>query len=91
MKQQLILGLALSLFSQLVVAAESVNENLQVAGNEKIYIENMRGQVEITVGDQVRVLGPGEAYYFECRQPHRFRNVGKDDAVIISASTPPTF
>ena len=40
---------------------------------------------------QRKVLGPGEAYYFECRQPHRFRNVGKDDAVIISASTPPTF
>ena len=51
----------------------------------------VRGQVEITVGAQRKVLGPGEAYYFECRQPHRFRNVGKDDAVIISASTPPTF
>ena len=51
----------------------------------------VKGQVEITVGAQRKVLGPGEAYYFECRQPHRFRNVGKDDAVIISASTPPTF
>ncbi len=51
----------------------------------------LSGQVEITVGDQVRVLGPGEAYYFECRIPHRFRNVGDTDVMIVSASTPPTF
>ncbi len=51
----------------------------------------LQGRVEITVGSQRRVLGPGEAYYFECRQPHRFRNVGDEDAVLVSASTPPTF
>jgi mannose-6-phosphate isomerase-like protein (cupin superfamily) len=51
----------------------------------------VQGQVELTVGDQVRVLGPGEAYYFESRQPHRFRNVGRDEAILVSANTPPTF
>ena len=49
------------------------------------------GQVEITVGDQVQVLGPGDAYYFESQQPHRFRNIGETEAVLVSASTPPTF
>ncbi len=49
------------------------------------------GQVEVTVGDQVRVLGPGDGYYFESRIPHRFRNVGSGDAVIVSANTPATF
>lgn len=49
------------------------------------------GQVEITVGEQVRVLGPGDAYYFESRMPHRFRNVGDTPAELVSASTPPTF
>jgi transcriptional regulator with XRE-family HTH domain len=49
------------------------------------------GRVEVTVGDQVRVLGPGEAYYFESRLPHRFRNVSGEDAILVSASTPPTF
>lgn len=49
------------------------------------------GQVEITIGEHVRVLGAGEAYYFESRQPHRFRNVGTIDAILVSASTPPTF
>jgi transcriptional regulator with XRE-family HTH domain len=51
----------------------------------------LSGQVEITVGEQVRVLGPGESYYFECQRPHRFRNVGNGDVIIVSASTPPTF
>ncbi len=49
------------------------------------------GQVEVTVGERVRVLGPGEAYYFESRTPHRFRNVGTEPAILVSASTPPTF
>ena len=40
---------------------------------------------------KVRVLKPGEAYYFDSRTPHRFRNVGEVDALIVSASTPPTF
>ena len=51
----------------------------------------VQGQVELTVGDQVRVLGPGEAYYFESRQPHRFRNVGRVEAILVSANTPPSF
>lgn len=51
----------------------------------------VEGEVEVTVGDQVRVLRPGEAYYFESRVPHRFRNVGHVDAVIFSANTPATF
>ena len=51
----------------------------------------VQGQVEVTVGDRVRVLGPGEAYYFESRTPHRFRNVGDEDAILVSANTPATF
>ena len=49
------------------------------------------GQVEITVGEHVRVLGAGSAYYFESRQRHRFRNIGDSEAILVSASTPPTF
>jgi transcriptional regulator with XRE-family HTH domain len=51
----------------------------------------IQGQVEITVGERIRVLGPGEAYYFESRTPHRFRNVGSDNAILVSANTPATF
>ncbi len=51
----------------------------------------LQGKVEITVGDTQRILGPGESYYFECNQPHRFRTIGETDVIIVSASTPPTF
>ena len=47
------------------------------------------GEIELTVGDQQRVLGPGDAYYFESTIPHRFRNIGSKKSVIISACTPP--
>ena len=49
----------------------------------------LEGRVELTVGAETRVLGPGDAYYFESMIPHRFRNAGKSRAVIISACTPP--
>lgn len=49
----------------------------------------LRGLIEITVSDQRRILGPGDAYYFDSRLPHRFRNVGEQECEIISACTPP--
>lgn len=51
----------------------------------------IRGRLEVTVADQVRVLGPGDAYYFDSDQPHRFRNLGSEACELISACTPPTF
>jgi len=49
----------------------------------------IEGQIELTVGDQTRILKPGDAYLFDSRIPHRFHNVGDQDCVIISACTPP--
>jgi transcriptional regulator with XRE-family HTH domain len=49
------------------------------------------GRIELTVGGQTRLLGPGDAYYFASAVPHRFRNVGDQPCELISASTPPTF
>ena len=49
------------------------------------------GRIEITVDDQVRVLHPGDGYLFDSRLPHKFRNVGDTDCIVISACTPPTF
>lgn len=47
------------------------------------------GRVEVTVGEQRRVLRPGEAYYFNGRIPHRFRVVGREPAVVVSCTVPP--
>jgi transcriptional regulator with XRE-family HTH domain len=51
----------------------------------------VRGQIELSVGGDTRLLGPGESYYFSSRIPHRFRNPGEEEAEIISANTPPSF
>ena len=51
----------------------------------------LSGRIEITVGAHRRVLGPGDAYLFDSRKPHRFRAVGPKDCIIVSACTPPTF
>ena len=48
------------------------------------------GELELTVAGKSWVLGPGDAYYFDSRLPHRFRNTGKVPAWIVSANTPPT-
>ena len=51
----------------------------------------LKGRLEITVADQVRILSAGDAYRFNSRLPHRFRNTGNEDCVVVSACTPPSF
>nr|WP_294645415.1 cupin domain-containing protein [uncultured Aureimonas sp.] len=51
----------------------------------------LSGRLEVTVGEERRILGPGDAYYFESRRPHRFRCVGPSPCEVVSACTPPTF
>ena len=51
----------------------------------------LRGQLEVTVGEDKTVLGPGDAYYFDSREPHRFRNIGDEPCELVSACTPPSF
>ena len=50
----------------------------------------VEGELEVTVAGQTWTLGPGDAYYFDSRLPHRFRNTGKAPAKIVSANTPPS-
>ena len=51
----------------------------------------LSGRLEVTVDQERRILGPGDAYYFDSRRPHRFRCVGPIPCHVVSASTPPTF
>jgi transcriptional regulator with XRE-family HTH domain len=51
----------------------------------------LRGAVEVTVGDECRVLKAGDGYYFDSRMPHRFRNVANEPSTVLSAVTPPTY
>lgn len=49
------------------------------------------GEIEVIVGEEICLLKAGDGYLFDSRIPHRFRNIGADECVVISACTPPTF
>lgn len=51
----------------------------------------LQGRLEVTIGDDVQTLSIGDAYKFNSRVPHRFRNTGSEDCVLVSACTPPSF
>lgn len=51
----------------------------------------LAGRLEVTVGETTRILGAGDAYYFNSRAPHRFRNVGEVVCTLVSACSPPSF
>ncbi|WP_416137097.1 cupin domain-containing protein [Halomonas sp. HK25] len=69
--------------------ADTGEEMLEHDGEEGGVV--VAGEIEITVSGEVAVLGAGDAYYFDSRLPHRFRNPGEQECVIVSANTPPTF
>src|SRR5450755_4661004 len=69
--------------------ADTGEEMLTHAGEEGGVI--VKGKIELTVGGESRVLSAGDAYYFKSSVPHRFRNVGREECEIVSASAPPSF
>ncbi|MDD4966137.1 cupin domain-containing protein [Halothiobacillus sp.] len=77
------------LFEHYDVGADTGLNMLYHEGEEGGVI--LSGQLEVTVGEATRVLKPGDAYYFNSRQPHRFRNVGKEPCTLVSSCSPPSF
>jgi transcriptional regulator with XRE-family HTH domain len=65
-------------------------DNLIVQKGEEAGVV-VRGKLEVTVGERVQVLGPGDAYYFNAEIPHRFRNAGDIECEVVSAATPPSY
>lgn len=49
----------------------------------------LSGRLEVTIGHETRVLGPGESYLFPSQLRHRFYNPGPEVCVLVSANTPP--
>lgn len=67
---------------------ETSREPYRVEGGEEggVVIE---GEIEATIGDEVRTLRKFDAYLFPTSLPHKLRNVSDRDCVLISATTPP--
>lgn len=73
----------------LLPGADTGEEMLLHDGEEAGVI--VQGSVELTVGDECRVLNEGDGYYFDSQIQHRFRNISDVDAIIVSANTPASF
>jgi transcriptional regulator with XRE-family HTH domain len=67
--------------------ADTGEARLEHLSTEGGYV--VEGALEVTVGDQARVLRAGDSYLFDSRIPHRFRNVHDGRTIVISACTPP--
>jgi transcriptional regulator with XRE-family HTH domain len=58
-------------------------------GEEFGYV--LKGTLELTVEGIAYTLREGDTFYFESRQPHRFRNVGDDEVQILWVNHPPSW
>ncbi|TNE61185.1 MAG: cupin domain-containing protein [Alphaproteobacteria bacterium] len=81
-------GRQLQLLKEIYPAGASTGPKALIHEGEEAGIV-IKGRLEVQVGDQVRTLGPGEAYHFPSTIPHRFRNPGSEDCELVTACTPP--
>ena len=58
-------------------------------GEEQMVV--IQGEMHVWIGDEVWLLGPGDAITFDSAVPHRAGNRGAEPAVVIAAITPPSF
>jgi transcriptional regulator with XRE-family HTH domain len=79
----------MSILSETYQPGSDTGEDLLTHSGEEggVVVE---GELELTVAGKTWLLGPGDAYYFDSRLPHRFRNTGEVPARIVSANSPPT-
>ena len=83
-------GKAVQIIHEIIApGADSGSDMLQHESEEGGIV--VKGQLELTVAGQVEILNTGDAYYFNSRLPHRFRNIGEQPCEIVSACTPPSF
>ena len=51
----------------------------------------LKGRVKIWVGEEEYELGPGDWIYQDSSIPHRSKNIGDDELIVLVAITPPSF
>ncbi len=77
------------LYESYAVGADTGLVMLEHEGEEGGVI--LSGRLEVTVGEATRILSTGDAYYFNSRELHRFRNAGDEPCTLVSSCSPPTF
>ncbi len=71
----------------LPVGESTRSEPFPHKGEEAAYV--VRGRVILTVGDHEHVLEVGDCAQFEAALPHKYRNIGEEEAVILFSMSPP--
>lgn len=56
-------------------------------GEECCFI--LKGQLTLTVGDEIFVLEAGDSAHYQTHQPHSWRNTGDEECAVIWAISPP--
>ncbi len=74
------------LYKVVPVGCSSSKEHRHI-GEEFGYV--LKGKLELKVGDQIRVLEPGDSFYFASTLPHSYKNVGDVDVETIWVVSPP--
>ena len=64
-------------------------ESYSHEGEEFIYL--LRGDLEISIDGEEYRLKPGDSFYFESATPHRWKNPGRKETLVLWVNTPPTF
>ena len=67
----------------------SCEEPMSHPGEECVFM--LKGEAQIEVGQEVFIIGEGDALYFDCGLPHRVTSIGHVPAEMVSAITPPSF
>jgi quercetin dioxygenase-like cupin family protein len=51
-------------------------------GQEFVFV--LEGEMELTIGDKVEVLGPGDSIYYESSEPHVLKPHGEGPTTILA-------
>lgn len=55
----------------------------------EIWTMQMKGRMELTLGEKTHVLEEGDCAYFKTSIPHSFKNIGRGKALSFCVVTPP--
>ena len=79
---------SLSIMQSVYLPGSDTGVQVEARGGEGggIVVE---GQLEVSVGAEVQLLEPDDGYFFELRRPHRLRNIGECNCVVITANSIP--
>jgi transcriptional regulator with XRE-family HTH domain len=73
----------------ILLPGSDYNGPFQHEGEEVGYV--LEGAMELTVGETVSILRPGDSFFFRSDLVHRYRNAGTIVCRVVWVNTPPTF